>query len=270
MANGDFGSGRGNIVTDAARFLWGLFGGGIDKNVKRALEGLRDSFSDMADALAEFFGDVAMVLATVWSFSRKLWDRVLLPVLQKLDTWITRVFAWLKDTFGPIIEALLWLRKKILDFYAKWLAPIFDTLDVLRRILGIFSLFGLEWSKRLDRALAEIQGKLEAGIARVVGEINRVIGVVDRIVTLDGLLQRVTLLRTMIRDVTAVWNIVYNADAPTVTEADRARIRSGGDARPAAVVVTETKAFLRTGQGPLAPHVAVGVDTAVRYMRVGR
>jgi hypothetical protein len=154
---------------------------------------------------------------------------VLLPLLRRLDDVLSRVFTWLRDTFGPVIEFLRKVRLRILEFYDKWFKPILDTIDVLRRILGIFSLFGLEWSRKLDRALAEIQDGIALAFERVLGEINRIMATVDRIVTLDGLLQRLTLLRSIERDIAYIWRAHSNSQSKPLTDPERAAARAAGN-----------------------------------------
>lgn len=225
--------GRGwiSIAISVGTFIGRLFGlgsGGVSRDVKRALDGISGVIVDIGRALREFLRDTAMVFATVWAFLRKFWDRVLLPLLRRLDDVLLRITKWLRDTFGPIIEFLQAVRRELLRFYDRWLRPIFDTIDVLRRILGIFSLFGLEWSRRLDRALAEIQDAMALAFSRVVGELNRITGVVDRIVDLDGLLQRLTLLRSVERDIAYIWRAHRNAQSKPLTDAERAAARAQG------------------------------------------
>ena len=244
----DFGITTGVIVVTALANLFRLFGGKIDKNVKRALEGMRDIITNVGRTLAEFARDTAGVFATVFGFLRKFWDRVLLPMLRRLDGAITRIFKWLRDTFGPIIEALIWIRRKILEFYDKWFRPIFDTIDAIRRILGIFSLFGLEWSRKLDAKLAELEDALMRPIRTVLTTLNEVIGWVDRIITLDGFLQRVTLLRSLLRYERDMWKVWW--------ESIRQREAEKGPIRPGAIATREPRASARE----VATYARAGED----------
>ena len=248
----DFGVGAAVAVISLLGNLFGLFRGKVDSSVKRGLEGLRGVIVTIGQTLAEFARDTASVFGSVWGFIRKFWDRVLFPLIQRLDRYIVRLFKWLKDTFGPVIEALIWLRAKILAFYAKWLGPIFDTIDVLRRILGIFSLFGLDWSRKLDQKLAELQDALMRPIRLVVEKINQVIDVVDRIVTLDGLLQRITLLRSYARDIRYVWNAWNNSQSKPLTEAERAAAAAAGGHKSTQLIERDFDTYVATGEGPYA------------------
>jgi hypothetical protein len=132
-------------------------------------------------------------------------------LLQRLDRFLDRIFRWLRDTFAPIIEALLAVRRKILELYDKWFRPILDTIDAIRGVLRIFSFFGIEWARRLDAALAEIQDRINQAFSTVMARLNQVIDWVDRIVTLDGFLQRLTLLRSLLRYERDLWKVWWES-----------------------------------------------------------
>jgi len=204
----DTGAGAGSTIINLASSLFKFLGGGKDSGLGGSLLKIANFLGDLAKTVARFMRDNDLGFSKLWGLIRKFWDRVLFPLIQQLDRYLARLFKWLRDEFGPIIDGLLWLRKKILEWYDKWLRPIFDTIDVIRRVLGIFSFFGLEWARRIDRALAAIQAKFDEAIGKVLARLNETIDFVNRIVTIDGLLQRYTLVRSLIlhqRDALKVW-----------------------------------------------------------------
>lgn len=225
LTRADFGTSPVGAIVSVIGAFAGLFRGGSSSSTFGLLVGMRDVVTGIGRGIAEFARDVGVVFASVWAFIRKFWTRVLRPMLERLDGYITRIAKWLRDTFGPVIEFLQGVRNWILKFYAKWLGPIFDTIDIFRRILSIFSLFGLEWSRKLDAKLAELEDVLRRPIELALREINKVIGIIDRIVTLDGLLQRLTLIRSIGRDVRYVFNTLHNSRSNPLTESERLRLR---------------------------------------------
>ena len=269
IVRADFGVSAAILVISFLGNLFGLFGGGVNRATKRALEGMRDVITNIGREIANFARDTAAVFATVWGILRKFWARVLLPLILRLDRYIDRIFKWLRDTFGPVIEALLWIRRKIMEFYDKWLAPIFDTIDVLRRILGIFSLFGLEWSRKLDAALAELQERLTLAIARVLGRLNEVIDVIDTITTRDRLFQRIAFLGTLERDLLYIWRAFNNGQSKPLTDEERRAAAAAGVYRSGEQVIEESRLYLRTGDGPNASSIAEWVrELDLRLSRV--
>jgi hypothetical protein len=267
LVRADFGVSAAILVISFLGSLFGLFGGKVDKNTKRALEGMRDIITSIGKTVAEFARDTASVLGSVWGFFRKLWDRVLLPMLQRLDRYVVRLFKWLRDTFGPIISFLQEVRRKILAFYDKWFRPIFDTIDVFRRILGIFSLFGFEWSRKLDQALAELQDRLLAPIRLVLEKVNQVIDIVDRIVTLDGLVQRVTLIRSLLKYQKDALNVWWQSVHRPLTPDQQQEYQRPLQTRTIAAVNDDARAYVLLGGGPDRARIDEHVADLVLRMR---
>lgn len=225
----EFGRTNAGEILKWASSLFGILGGKVDKAVRRGIELIRAGVIGLAKELATFAAQTGAILARVVGLLRRFWARVVLPLLRRLDRWATVVQTWLRETFGPIIRALLWLRQKILDFYTRWLRPIFDTIDILRRILSVLSLLQLDFARKLDRKLAELEDRLLRPIREAVDKLNEAIDWVDRIVTLDGLFQRLTLIRSLTRDVRLVWNLWNNAQSKPLTEDERRAEATAGN-----------------------------------------
>jgi hypothetical protein len=208
IAEGGGGLRTGINIVSILSALFGLFGGGVNKPTKRALEGMRAVVVDLGNELARYATENDGILGRIVGVFRRGWIDAILPFIRKVDGGIARIFKWLRDTFGPVIEFLIWVRRELLKFYDKWFRPIFDTITVIRRILQLGSFLGIEAAGALDRKLAELERRIRIPLDFVVNKLNEVIGVVDRIVTLDGFLQRYTLVRSLVlyqRDALKVW-----------------------------------------------------------------
>jgi len=267
----DFGASAAvALIITVAGFLKNLFGGRIDAKVKRALDGLKNAIVAMGKEIAEFFRNVGGKFGDVWSWVRRQWRNVIVPALRKLDRYVKRVFKWLKDTFGPIIEFLQKVRRELLKFYDKWFRPIFDTIDVIRRVLGIFSLFGLEWSRKLDQKLAELEDAIRRPFLLLVQKVNEIIDVVDRIVTLDGLLQRITLLRSVVRDVYSIAGIWHRAHSKPLTDQERQQIQAGAKLMESEEISAAFDEWRQTGGGPFAAEIAEhSAELRIRLRKYG-
>lgn len=265
----DFGVSAGILIISFLGGLFGLFGGKIDKNVKRALEGLRSIITAIGQTAAEFARDTASVFGTVLGLLRKFWDRILFPLIRRLDGYVVRLFKWLRDTFGPIIEFLREVRRKILDFYNKWFRPIFDTIDAIRRVLGVLSFFGLSWARELDAKLAALQDALMRPIRLLLEKLNEVIDIVDRIMTLDGLLQRITLLRSVARDVGRIGAIWHAAHSKPLTPAEKDAIGRENPWPTSAQILVGSRLYVETGEGPQSGLIAELVLDSRRRLGVG-
>jgi hypothetical protein len=147
-------------------------------------------------------------LRRAWDFLEDTYNRVIKPAWQHFWKWFERARKWLEDVLRPVFKWLERVRKWITDFYAKYVRPILDTIDAARRVLRVLSSLGLDWAKRLDGWLAELQRRIDAPFQFLVGKINEIINLVNRIVTADGLFQRIALIRSLERDlryVNALW-----------------------------------------------------------------
>jgi hypothetical protein len=136
----------------------------------------------------------------VWDFFKPIYDDVLLPAWQKFWTWFQELTTWLKTTFGPILNWLVCLRKQLLDFWSKYVRPWLDLIDVTRKLLSTLAALGLSWAKALDARLSSIEQAIQAPFLYVLGKLNEIINIVNNVITLDGLIQRVALVKSIVRD----------------------------------------------------------------------
>lgn len=206
-------------------------------------------------ALWDFATRIAGVFRGTYTLLRNFWSSVLRPFVAWTWRQVDRLAAWLQRTFDPVLRALFRIRAELLRWYDKWLRPVFDTITAIRRILQLLSAFRLEWARALDRRLAELEDRLLAPIRFALTKINEAIDVVNRIVTLDGLLQRMTLLRSLARDVGALRAIWHNAASKPLTEEARAAARARDQFKGGEQLARESIAYLQTGVGPHAASI---------------
>lgn len=166
-----------------------------------------------------------------WTGLRKAWDlfkltyrQVIKPAWQAIWRWIDATKAWLERTFGPVINFLNKVRTWITDFYSTYVQPILDVIGIGRRVLGVFSAFGLEWARRLDRRLADLEARINAPFLFLIAQLNRVTDVINRIVTADGLFQRLALIRSIERDLGPIGDAFANWRSHPITPTDFKRL----------------------------------------------
>ena len=246
----DFGVDVGRALVNFGALLLGIFGGRIDKAVKRALETMRDAIVKIVETLAAFAAQTGTLFARVAGLLRRFWTRALLPLLRRLDDWALRVQRWLRDTFGPILRFLLEVRRRLLEFYAKWFRPIFDTIDVIRRILGLLSVLHLDFARKLDQKLAELERRLRLPLEVVIRKINEAIDVVDTIIDANGFFRRLALLRSIARDIGRIGAIWHAAHSRPLTADERRASPSAPGLKPPEQSVSDSATYLLTGDGP--------------------
>lgn len=164
-------------------------------------------------------------LQKAWRFFELTYERVLKPAWGKFWSWFDKFRRWLDATVGPVLEFLRDVRDGILDFWKTYVRPWLDVIDVTRRLLRVLGSLGLQWARELDRKLAELESKIERPLRLVIAELNQIIGVVNRVITANGLIQKVSNIRSLSRDVREAWRLAVNWRHREVTaeEWDEAR-----------------------------------------------
>ncbi len=184
-----------------------------------------------------------------WQFLRLTYDRVLKPAVLKFWRYFNKFRKWLDDTFGPVLRFLKRVRDSILCFYKTWVRPWLDLIDVTRRILRVLASMGLAWARALDKRLGELEERIDRPFRLVVGKLNEVIGIVNRVITLNGLIQRVALLQSLGRDMRYAWRMaIHWREADTSTD-EMKRVRKRLNDRTLAEQAADTAAGFRDGGG---------------------
>lgn len=188
----------------------------------------------------------------VWDFAGSLYDDVLKPAWEKFWSWFDKLRTWLNDTFGPLLDWLRKLREELLKFWANYVRPWLDFIDVTRRILRVLGNLGLAFAKKLDQELGDLENAIEAPFRFVLGKLNEIINVVNTIATAGGLLQQVALIRSLARDYQLVWKaITAPYDHPVDDGKKKATSAALLKESPAAVQAA-IETYMTTGGGPYA------------------
>lgn len=206
-------------------------------------------------AIAHFALAVAHVFVKVYGFVGKFWTGVLRPFVTKVWEHLARFERWLKDTVGPVLKFLDRVRLEFRKFYERWFRPIFDTIDAVRGTLRVLGLLHFEWARQVDAKLGELENRIMAPLRAVMVRLNEVSDWLNRIVTLDGLLQRKALIESMWRDAALGLNIWWRSVHRPMTAEKRAEYERRADARPLAAVVSDLQAYAEHQGGPDATRI---------------
>jgi hypothetical protein len=204
--------------------------------------------------LIDFGVIVAKVFVKVWDFFGRFYTNILRPFVSWTWNGILKLHTWLKTTLTPVLKFLQAARVDILQIYNKWLKPIFTTIDVTRSLLRVLETFHVGFAQKLDAQLAALENRLLVPIRFALAKINEASDWINRIIDLDGVFQRLTLIASLLkyeRDMWGVWwtsvhrreverNTPAPADLPTVTPeaaaADAVAYASGRDNEGGALV----------------------------------
>jgi hypothetical protein len=208
-------------------------------------------------------------LKGVWDFFETTYEKVIKPAWLKFWRWFDKFRRWLDQTFGPVLAWLRQLRDSLLAFWKTWVRPWLDLIDVTRKALRVLSSMGIGWARRLDAYLADLESRIEKPFLFVLSKLNEVINVVNRIVTLDGLLQRIVLIQSIARDYKYVWSNIVAPYSSPIDAARRKELTEAAAARSLAAIEGDLRRYLATGAGPLAASVLVATTT-LRQRLAGR
>src|SRR3954451_6353126 len=195
-----------------------------------------------------------------WQFLGDTYDKVLKPAWEKFWRWFGRLRQWLDDTFGPLLQHLRDLRDALLKFWSTYVRPWLDLIDVTRRVLRVLNSLGLHWAAALDAKLGALEDAIERPFRLLLAKVNEVINLVNRVVTLDGLLQRVALIRSLARDYKYAWQAMANPYWKPISAAERDRARTAEAPRPAAMIERDCLAFVADRGGDARDLYADAAD----------
>jgi hypothetical protein len=215
-------------------------------------------------AIVRFAIGLGQILGRVYHLFAQFWSQVLRPFIGFVWRNIERLQTWLKQTMGPVLKFLEQVRKRVFDIYDRYFRPILDTIDVARGALRILATFRVEWARELDRKLAELQEWILWPIREVMLRLNEAMNWINRIVTLDGLFQRLTLLRSITRDIGRIGAIWHAAASRPLTAEERRTNPALPPTKTPEQSISDFQVYLRTGDGP---HRAA-IDEAIADLRL--
>lgn len=133
----------------------------------------------------------------VRAFFTNLWEKVIKAGLLRLYHWYRQFFDWLDRVIGPILRKLQWLINQIDKWYFKIFGPILNAIQTSRKILSIFRFFNLKWAKKLDERLYRLEKKILEPYLEIRAKINEIIQYIELITNADGILRASTTLRSI-------------------------------------------------------------------------
>lgn len=252
----DLGESRVGKVLIFLGQLFGIFGGGVARNVKRALETLRGAIVEIGEELVNYMRETGKLLARLVGALRRVWSRGLVPLLQWLRKKYLELQGWLKRTLAPLVRVLNRIRKEWRQFRDKYIQPILDVLSMARVGLRILRTVGVDWARKLDETLARLEGWIVDAVRAVETRLTKAENVLDRVITLDFLLQRFALIRSLDRDggfwIRQWWN---KQIVRTTTIPPRDPTRPKYSRRQPSVDLERWDAYLTRQAGPFAPVI---------------
>lgn len=256
--SGSFLGAAASIAAGIGSFIAHWFGI-TAKELLRLITFLKDNIVQLSQALLNG------VLKLGRSLARAVVSLLRLAVsgIRTLAVWASRKLValeqFLKAKFKPILAWLAKVKDHLDDLYKKYIRPIIDTIEFIRALNRVLQTFHINVLRQLDATLAKIEQKIELPYEWIRSHITEVENWINRIVTADGLFQRVALVRSMGRTAPAWIKGFYNAQiAPSWRYPDVAP--SPGD-QPSTITegVAAAREYFERGAGPLADDADRGL-----------
>jgi hypothetical protein len=211
--------------------------------------------TELARAVAQGFPQLWGGLGRVLGWLKRFWTDLLKPLLRAIADGVQWLQRFLHRIFDPIIQVLTDLRKFLQRIYDTFLRPILDLIDLFRTVLRGLSVLGVDWARELDAKLAEFQRLISAPLLEAIKRVNEIASWIDRIVTLDGLFQRLIWLRTLAAYQRPVFRWAWNSQSTPLTGGEVDTLRRKNRPGDLAVLRADFLAFVRFGSGPMAPKI---------------
>lgn len=215
--------GGGGVLGGLVGVLGGLasavkaFAGITAGQLLNYLRVLREHLLELSRELYKGVKEVAKALArNVVALARALRDGV-----YKLAIWAKRAIEtlhdFLKAKLGPVLRFIDKLRKRIAAFYDKYVRPVLDVIDFIRQLNALLQVFHINVLSGLDSVLGAIERKIDSVYSTVIANINRIDNFLDRVIGVDGLYQRLTLIGSLSKYRGAWFNGFWNGQIDTNT-----------------------------------------------------
>ena len=214
--------------------------------------------------LLEIGKDTITGFRRAWGFVRTLYDDVLKPAWTKFWKFVDWARHALDKLFAPVFKFLRHIRAELLKFYEKFVRPVLDTIELARTVLHVLGSLGIEWAKKLDAKLAWVEDKIDAPFRYLLRELNKVINLVNRVVTANGLFQRLALIRSIEREIKFVANEWWNVMHRPLTAEQETQLKTAAQVAKVDDVLPPMREYLETGNGPDRARI----DEAVADLRI--
>ena len=201
-------------------------------------------------AIAQFAVAIATIFAKVYGLLANFWSGTLRPFVEYAWRQFDRFVAWLDRTLGPVIKFLEEIRRQVDKFYIRWFKPLFDAIDATRRVLQILARLHVPFAQALDNHLAYLEAKLLWPIQQLYYRLNEVMNWVNRIITLDGYLQQLTLIRSLWKYQRAALAVWWESIHRPLTGARRDAYLAPLVTRTIPQIQADLVAYVQFGSGP--------------------
>ncbi|MCL6552917.1 MAG: hypothetical protein K6W08_07335 [Firmicutes bacterium] len=248
--------------------LFRLFGGGVTRAVKQALEGLRAAIARTADELMRWTWRGMRAIGRILQAVGAVYVRVVRPVLDWLRDTVQRIIRIIDRILRPYYEWARRITQLVLDLYERYVRPVLIVIQRMRQVLAVLKILRIGAARRLDAQLARLQARIMQPIQELLWRINHLGGWLNVLVTARAVLQRVLYLRSLWQWQGSFFRAWWGWQSYDVSPAEADRYRRQMPVRSVAEVRSTFRDLVQTGGGDYA---LVASQARTRYrLEIGR
>jgi hypothetical protein len=260
------------IIVSIVEAIWK----GVEVAGKVALAILQYSVHWAWRAITLLGKGAAELAGYAWKGLRKTWTALKYAVLhpkaawEKLWHWVDRAEQWLKDTVRARARLAAAAREEAADVLARLRAAVArrHRRDAARPARARRARDRVGETTRRDAR--RDRGRIAAKYLELAGYVNDVINIVNRVVTADGLFQRLAYIRTVVRDFQLTWNALLNGWHKPLTAGDVATVKKRVEGKPLADVQRDVRAYIRNRSGDDAGLLSEVAVAWRKYLHAAR
>lgn len=204
--------------------------------------------ASLAHTVSEGFWLAAKFAGKALDYIKVAWDRALKPFLNWAYKKLYALEQWVKLKLAPVLQFLERVKAAIDQIYKGFVKPIVDTIEFLRALNRVLEAFHITVLAKLDEVLQQIEQRLEDPFLWVRAKITWVENWIDRIVTFDGLFQRITLLASMAKHAPEWLNIGANFRHRPLTSDEAGALARGSQVTAGPALARDLTAYIHGGR----------------------
>lgn len=252
----------------------GTVAGFIAASLEAVVAYLGAALAWLGRRVADILFSTGAIFARVWDGIKLLWKDVLQPMIKWIDAGLKRFESWLRKTFAPLFKYLKAFKTQFDALYLRFVQPVLDVIGFVKQLNHVLNLLHIHILDKLTEILTRIEQRIDDVVLWINGKLNEIVGWLNIIVTADGLFQRVTLLRSLERDLAHSWRMLVNARGGALTDAERAALRERTRGPSLVTMNQQFIEYATSNTGPFVDAVAAiqqAVDDSGLYPEtVGR
>lgn len=238
---------------------------GVEVTLSAAVTWLIGSVGWLVARVGDIVVSTGSIFAKTWDGLKALWANVVEPVVWELDALIARFYRWLQNLLAPVLEWARAVRDELVGLYRAFVAPILNALRTAQAILDVLAKLHVPFAAALDQYTSELETWISSEYLKVLGWVNRFIDTLNNLVTLDGLLQRFVLLRSIERDWYLVQRALVNPMFGKLTEKQSYRLTVAWKPQPATDLHAQLGDYLDGGSNDSGDVIDAAVAAGTDY-----